>query len=191
MIVDYERRFVFVAIAKTACTSIHRRFEIYQDPVPSIYHMHLKDILEVHPPAKEYYKFSFVRNPYDRLVSAYYNFRFSPEHRPWAHPIYRYDTFEDFVMNIEESGCLDFIHLSTQFDFLQVDGEVNLDFVGRYENLGEDFRQVEIDLGLSEIPLPMTRVSRHPHYSLLYTEEMKKQVQKIYDVDFEEFGYER
>ena len=45
MIIDHESKFIFVAVAKTACTSIHRSFENTQDPEPNIYHMHLKDII--------------------------------------------------------------------------------------------------------------------------------------------------
>ena len=191
MIIDNNNKFVFVAIAKTACTSVHRRFDIHEDPIPSIYHMHLRDILEENPDAKDYYKFAFVRNPYDRLLSAYYNFRFSPEHKDWAYPIYKYDMFRDFVLDIENSGCLDFIHLSSQFDFLRVGDSIGADFVGRYENLNEDFAKVETHLGLSHVELPVVRTSRHPHYTLMYDDEMKKKVQEIYEKDFEEFGYER
>lgn len=191
MIIDDNKKFVFVAIAKTACTSIHRRFGIKKDPIPSIYHMHLNDIIKENPSVKDYYKFAFVRNPYDRLVSAFYNFRFSPEHREWAHPIYKYDVFRDFVLDIENSGCLDFIHLAPQFDFLRVGDSIGADFVGRYENLNEDFAKVEAHLGLNHVELPVVRTSRHPHHTLMYNSEMKRKVQEIYEKDFEEFGYER
>ena len=133
MIINKEKKFVFVAIAKTACTSIHRRFGYYKDPLPHIYHMHLKDILKNNPECSGYYKFSFVRNPYDRLVSAFYNFRFSYEHHTWAYPIYKYKTFRDFILNLENSECMNFIHLRPQFEFLEVNGKVAVDFVGRFE----------------------------------------------------------
>ena len=92
MIIDHESKFIFVAVAKTACTSIHRSFEITQDPEPNIYHMHLKDIIKTNPEAKGYFKFGFVRNPYDRLVSAYHDFKHCEGHQSWAHPIQKYKT---------------------------------------------------------------------------------------------------
>jgi len=191
MIIDNNKKFVFVAIAKTACTSIHRRFDIHQDPIPNIYHMHLRNILKENPMTKDYFKFAFVRNPYDRLLSAFYNFRFSPEHKDWAYPIYKYDTFRDFVLDIKNSGCLDFIHLATQFDFLRDGDDIGVDFVGKYENLNEDFAKVEDHLGLEHVILPVVRTSRHPHYELMYDSEMKSKVQEVYEKDFEVFGYER
>ena len=191
MIINNVHKFVFVAVAKTACTSIHRRFNIHQDPVPSIYHMHLKDIIEKNPLVKNYYKFGFVRNPYERLLSAYSNFRYSPEHYNWAYPIYKYDTFRDFVLDIEQSECLGFIHLSPQFDFLSLDNKIGVDFVGRYENLKQDFRKIEKELGLKHVELPLVRTSKHPDYKMVYDYDMKKKVQKIYQKDFEVFGYEK
>jgi len=191
MIINSDKKFVFVAIAKTACTSIHRRFGIYRDPVPSIYHMHLRNILKAYPMVKDYYKFAFVRNPYDRLLSAYYNFRSSPEHSEWAYPSYKYDTFRDFVLDIENSGCLEFIHLAPQFDFLKVGNDIGADFVGRYENLNEDFAKIEKRLGLRHVRLPVARTSQHPHYTIAYDNEMRKKMQEVYEKDFEVFGYEK
>jgi hypothetical protein len=191
MIVDAKKKFIFVAVAKTASTSIRRRFKARPDPLPNIYHMFLEDIIKSHPESKHFYKFAFVRNPYDRLVSAYYDFRFNKGHQVWAFPIYKHDTFKDFVMNLEASPCRDFIHLQPQYNFLQVDGEVNLDFVGRYENLREDFRKVEKDLGLAHVELPITRTSAHPNFKDLYDKEMKEAVKTIYGNDFKEFGYDK
>ena len=86
---------------------------------------------------------------------------------------------------------MDFIHLSTQFDFLQVGGKVDIDHIGKYENLNEDFRKVERDLKVPHIELPVTRVSHHPSSASLYTNKMRKKVLKIYGIDFEAFKYEK
>lgn len=198
MILDHENKFIFVAVAKTACTSIHRRFGFppQSDPVPSIFHMHLEDIVKNNPESKDYYKFGFVRNPYERLVSAYYNFTsmvrgtVSPGWE-WAQPIGKYKTFKHFVENLENSECINFIHLQKQYDFLKLNGKIGVDFVGKYENLNEDFKKIENHLGLESKKLPTTRQSSHPHYSSLYDEGMKKIVQKLYHEDFEEFDYEK
>ena len=191
MFINYKKRYIFVAIAKTACTSVHRALDApTPDPPPDIYHMSLKDILINFPESVDFYKFAFVRNPYDRLVSAYYNFRFNPEHQAWATPIYQFDTFKDFVFGFEATPCKDFIHLRSQFDYLQVNGEVKLDFVGKYENLNQDFEKIKKDLGLSDVRLGHHRRQEHPPYEKLYDEETKQAVRRIYKNDFEVFGYE-
>ena len=88
MVVSDENRFAFVCIAKAASTSIRRRFGFTAtpenpDPPPHIYHMFLKDIIKQKPEAKDYFKFCFVRNPYDRLYSTYADFKYSLGHY-WA-----------------------------------------------------------------------------------------------------------
>ena len=142
-------------------------------------------------PIEQFYKFAFVRNPYDRLVSAFYNFRYDKGHIKWASDIYKFDTFKDFVLGFEDSSCINYIHLRPQFDYLQIDGRVQMDFVGKYENLKQDFQKVENDLSLPHVDLGHYRRHEHPPYQELYDEETKQVVKRIYKNDFETFGYEK
>tara|TARA_Y100001973_G_C4909532_1_gene191169 strand:- start:79 stop:339 length:261 start_codon:yes stop_codon:yes gene_type:complete len=86
---------------------------------------------------------------------------------------------------------MNFIHLRSQFEFLEVEGKIDLNFIGKFENLQNDFKIVEEHLGYSNVKLPKTRTSKHPHYTSLYDHDMKKIVQKIYVQDFLNFGYEK
>ena len=150
MIIDHESKFIFVAVAKTACTSIHRSFEITQDPEPNIYHMHLKDIIKTNPEAKGYFKFGFVRNPYDRLVSAYHDFKHCEGHQSWAHPIQKYKTFKEFAIDLNSEPCKNWIHLRPQFEYLEIDGKlVTVTSIGDVEhdqkNDGSNAKHAESD----------------------------------------------
>lgn len=191
MIIDDNLKFVFIAIAKTACTSVHRRFGYTQDPAPSIYHMHLKDILEQNPQAKYYFKFSFVRNPYDRLVSAYHDFRHSEGHQSWASPIQKYDIFKDFALDLHNSSCKNWIHLRPQFEYLELNGKLGADFVGRFEHLNDSFSVVQRLINIPNKILDKHRTSSHDKYEEYYDEETKDAVYEFYRKDFEEFEYER
>ena len=193
MIIDSKRSFIFVAIAKTGCTSIQRRFGLHNDPKPDIYHMHLSEILKQNPETKDYFKFAFVRNPYDRLISAYFDFKNNPQHKDWASPIYKYKSFGQFVKDIYNKKFPedDWIHLHRQFDYLQVGGKVNLDYIGRVETLQQDMKNVESLLGINHSPLNKERSSRHDHFASYYTADIKRMVYEIYEEDFIEFGYER
>ena len=191
MIIDHDSKFIFVAVAKTACTSIQRSFGTTQDPEPNIYHMHLKDIIKTNPEAKGYFKFGFVRNPYDRLVSAYHDLRYSKGHQSWAHPIQKYKTFKDFVLNLHNSPCRDFIHLKPQFEYLELDGELGVDFVGRFERLNDDFKSVQELINIEERSLDRHRSSSHEQYTTYYDTETKNTVYELYRKDFEAFGYEK
>jgi len=204
MIVNHEYKYVFVAVAKTACTSIQRSLGNYidhqtlfdgtiaRDPPPEIYHMCLKDILNKHPDAKDYFKLGFVRNPYDRLVSAYYDFRNSVTHREWAYPIYKYEGFRDFVLDLNDGPCKDFIHLRPQYDYLEYEDSIGVDFIGRFENLLDDFRSTVSRLGLNARELPHWRNSGRQHsWQSEYDEETTEVVYEFYKKDFEQFGYEK
>ena len=191
MIIDHESKFIFVAVAKTACTSIHRSFEITQDPEPNIYHMHLKDIIKTNPEAKGYFKFGFVRNPYDRLVSAYHDFKHCEGHQSWAHPIQKYKTFKEFAIDLNSEPCKNWIHLRPQFEYLEIDAKLGADFVGRFEHLNESFLMIQNLLNIPIRALGHHRTSSHKQYATYYDAETKNAVYEFYRKDFEEFEYER
>lgn len=190
MIIDSNKKFVFVAIAKTACTSIHRRLGYFIDPVPSIYHMSIQDAISQFPEIKTYFKFAFVRNPYDRLISAFFDFRYNLGHQRWAYPIYKYDTFKDFVLDLNNSPCKNFIHLRSQFDYLSYNNVLLMDYVGKFESLQTDFYKLESILNLDHVPLNIHRESQHDHYEKYYDQQTKDIVYNFYRKDFEIFEYE-
>ena len=164
---------------------------------------------------EDYYKFSFVRNPWDRLVSFY-------KYRGHAH---RYD-FKTFVFkHMPEPGWTnDYCHVTPQYDFLHdEDGHCLVDFVGRFENLQADFGRVCRAVGLPVGKLPhankslqqhsvfsvllgeprkivrnLKRIARQrrserntfAHYSEYYDAETRDYVAELYRQDIAAFGYE-
>ena len=191
MIVNHDKKFVFVGVAKAASTSIHRCLGYADDPTPDIYHMHLKDIIYCNPEAANYFKFGFVRNPYDRIVSAYNDFKNDLGHQAWAFPIQRHATFKHFAMNLHDSPCKQFIHIQPQYDFLDCGGDIAIDFVGKFESLQRDFNTVQKLLGLEVKKLEIHRANSHNHYESYYDEECRQAIYKFYKKDFEAFGYEK
>ena len=149
----------------------------------------------------EYFKFSFVRNPWARLVSEY-------RYRNY----FRYKSFKDFVLNkMPKPGFDDkYRHVMPQFDMLYENGECLVDFVGRFETLQQDFDKVCEHLGFDESKLPYvnssekkSRVIRRKvknliyrngesskkHYTEYYDDETLDAVSKYYKNDIEFFGY--
>ena len=92
------------------------------------------------------FTFSFVRNPYERLVSEYlYRNYFS--HR----------NFRDFVLHrMPAPGWNDdYRHVMPQYDMLHdSNGRLLVDFVGRFERLQQDFDEVCQRLGIDDSELP-------------------------------------
>ena len=78
MLVSDTEKFIFFHVPKSGGTSVHSFFkEKYgweDDPPPVLHHMKAKDYMNFYPEKVSYFKFAFVRNPFDRLLSAYSDF---------------------------------------------------------------------------------------------------------------------
>jgi hypothetical protein len=76
-----------------------------------------------------------------------------------------------------------------QFDFLSdpEKGGLIVDFVGRLEEMGEDFETVCQRIGMTD--LKMQQSNRSTKHRLRISEEDSRYLRDRYDVDFEVFGY--
>ncbi len=148
------------------------------------------------------FKFSFVRNPWSRILSEY-------RYRNY----FRHQSFRDFVLNkLPEPGWGDdYRHVMPQYDMLHDgQGKLLVDFVGRFETLQQDFDRVCEKLGIPESRLPhrnrsdkksrdLKRTVRNLLYMNgenrkrglrdFYDDETRKAVARYYEKDIEAFGY--
>jgi hypothetical protein len=158
----------------------------------------------------EYYKFTFIRNPWDRAVSIYKYFHFNT----------RFE-FKSYLLNVLKNGLWQkkYWFVCPQSEFVcSEDGRILVDFIGRFENLQEDFRRVCQETGLSPIELPHTNVNviskpgpsirpkrliEYVKYELkgrsipvfkryqdYYDDESKELIAELYKKDIDLFGYE-
>ena len=133
---------------------------------------------------ESYFKFGFVRNPWDRVVSLY--------ERNEAVQMRQQMSFEEFVRWIQYSSstCVHSSPHRYQLDwFVDADGKMLADFIGRFERLQEDWAEVAKKLGVSEA-LPHTRANpRLRPYTEYYTAETKRIIEEKFKVDVETFNY--
>jgi hypothetical protein len=130
-----------------------------------------------------FYKFSFVRNPWDRLVSEY-EFR-----RRQLGCDFRAFLFERFP----KTGPSDaYRHVLPQYRFLfDETGRQLVDFIGRFERLAEDFEIVRqrLKIDTSErLPHRNRAQSRKP-YQDYYNDASRRFVEDLYARDIELFKY--
>jgi hypothetical protein len=197
-----DGRWIFVHIQKTGGNSIRYALGVeLNDPHKHFLALELKQLYGG-PAWAQAFKFAFVRNPWDRLVSWW---SFIDDNRNssatsaapnnfFAYVLRRARTFEEFI-----SLCTDEIVDSdgrkcifrNQLDYLVgEDGTVMVDFIGRFERLQEGFDEVTSRLGVPAAKLPRINTSRHLTYADYYTADMARKVGRLYRRDIETFGYQ-
>ena len=195
---------MFVHIGKTGGSSITSIIPVDTNAhnISKYDQQHILDM--VGEGTEKYFKFAFVRNPWDRCVSRYFY-----ERAKWLdHRKHHYHgtTFSDFIFNqnnhfklssgwIKHSPKLkDLFEQKSPFEE-QIDwisdenGNIIVDFIGRFENLQEDFNIVCDKIGIPRQELPHINKSKHKHYTEYYDAETRQIIAERYAKDIEMFGY--
>ena len=132
-----------------------------------------------------YFKFGFVRNPWDRVVSLY--------ERNEAVQFKDKMSFDEFVDWIEYSSAT-CVHSSPhryQLDwFVDPNGKILADFIGKFEQLSNDWDLVAKKLGITAA-LPHRRENPRPrHYTEYYDTRTREVIANKFRIDIEKFDYE-
>ena len=192
MVIDDINKHIFVAIARTGSTTIKHFFKSDLNTPPEIYHATIEDILNKNPKKKDYLKWAFIRNPWDRMVSAYYEFR-NPEHSKWASEVSKYPTFEAFVLNFPYLDISKDIHFLPQTECISFNGKIIIDKICRFENYQNEFYDICKILNINSQKLPKFRTTstfRDKSYVNNYiSQEMIDIVRKFYIKDVINFKY--
>jgi hypothetical protein len=144
----------------------------------------------------QYFKFTIVRNPWDRLLSAYLFLKqggYNSADRRWGDQYLGvYDNFGDFVRNwVTPDNIRAWVHFLPQTDYLRApDGATGMDFIGRFENLEADFGQICDRLGIAG-RLDKLNIGRGENrsYSEFYDNETRELVAEAYREDIVQLGY--
>ena len=132
---------------------------------------------------KRYFKFAFVRNPWERLVSEYEFLLERPAHG-------RHSRVKAL------GGFKQFIHMQIpRKDAYQVNmlcnrkGELLMDFVGKLENLQSDWKTVCARAGLPYQALPHKNITQRSQYQGYYDNESIQLVARHWSREIELFDY--
>jgi len=200
MLISKDKQFVFFHIPKTAGGSMTALLSKYTDKQIDIkdkskqgwmtrYHVNTKkqSFNSMHSfvdpnyndhNCKDMFSFSFVRNPYTRIISLY---KFLKR--------YKHLTFLGFCQYLNVNKQVNV----NQYKYLTLQNEIPLDFVGRYENIKEDFDYVCEEIGIPEryIDLGFEHKQDLINYKDYYCDESKKIIDEIFDMDFKTFDYKK
>lgn len=203
-ILNHDKKIAYVRIAKVANSSIKVSMcEQNLEGVKEYYKIHemVSSTNVLNQSEENFYKFSFVRNPYERLVSCYTNkYITDKKHLEKRDHLYM-DTylfgyirnpkdFTDFVRKIcKIPTCLEDRHFQKQYNVLyDKQGNCIVDYIGKFENLQEDFEVLRDKFDLKE--LPHYNPTEKGNWMDFYTIETAKLVYEKYEKDIKTFGYE-
>jgi hypothetical protein len=135
------------------------------------------------------YKFTFVRNPYDRAVSLFYYMK-----RIRKRKVDPDISFLDFYRSFKENGFTP-IGLYNRKGLSQCNPQVRwtehikLDYIGKLETIDKDTALIMGALGLQYTSVEKMNVTAHPDYAHCYCPESKQLIEDLYREDFETFEY--
>ena len=144
----------------------------------------------------DYFKFSFVRNPWSWVISniCFHADWFKVEVDPFK-ILTQWMDHGQIAIKDKFTKHVSHILQKSQCDFLCEEeskgGKLLVDFVGKFENLQQDF-----DYVCSQIGIPMRKLShenrtkKYKHYAMYYNKETKEFISSIYAKDIERFNYE-
>tara|TARA_X000000950_G_scaffold243548_1_gene299092 strand:+ start:1895 stop:2491 length:597 start_codon:yes stop_codon:yes gene_type:complete len=129
----------------------------------------------------KYFKFAFIRNPWDRMVSC------------WKNRAIKYEDFGKFLKDYPypQSNHNLIWHTLPQLNHMtDLNGNNMMNYVGKFENLDQDLNTICKKLGIEYSPLPHINKSKHKPYWEYYTNEQRLFVETIYEKEIKLYNYE-
>jgi hypothetical protein len=156
--------------------------------------------------ANQYFKFTFVRNPWDRIVSCYNDkvtryyvqkkdsgiFRGFSKYKAMS-PGMSFDKFVEAICSIPDEKANK--HFKSQHSICNFNNKPLFDFVGKLEDIDEDFNKLCLKLKFPSNTLPHRLKTSDKykrgkaHYSEFYNKKTIKMIRKRYSEDIELFNY--
>ncbi len=139
---------------------------------------------------KDYFKFAFVRNPWDRFVSAWVN-KVLRGRRLGAEParlekLQDFGNFVDYCSEVDLNTCD--IHIRRQSCLIDLN---SIDYLGRFERFEHDLCEIGRILGLENgcgMPWNNSSKARRP-WQEYYTHSLRDKVGEMYRKDIQIFSY--
>ena len=177
---------IFVHIPKAAGVSINKALFVNLAGG----HYSIKHYEKIYHPKtfNKYFKFTFIRHPFGRLFSAY-NFLkqggFDEFDRIWAEEnILQFRCYEHFVKEwVSIENIYKKEHFTPQFEYLILkDGNLGVNFIGRVENIENDFEFICKKLGINAKLEHLNKYQKIESYYI--DKEMERIIRTVYEKDF-------
>ena len=206
MIISHKYKFIYIRSQKTASTSIDVFLSAYCDDKDVVTYMpedtpgwhkegNFGYLNNNHVPARivrdfigediwsEYYKFTSIRNPLDKMLSCYFWWRHIPRLGPAVRPLDY--SFSDWIMAYGFEHELAIFHEP----YYKIYGEIVCDDYIRYESLESDLERICSYLGMKYEPQYLMHYKKTERAGVIITEEAKTKIrdkfrQELIDLDY-------
>ena len=203
-VISDKNQLIFLPISKVANSSIKKTMLDKNQAVVDDNNVHSKrnGISRSYILSNEvidYYKFTFVRNPFERLVSCYVS-KYHTD-KKYNNESLWYDTYL-FGLLKKDKGFNHFAnwvclipnkfadeHFIEQYSQIYINNQSTVDFIGKFETIENDFKIIQEKFNLSS--LPHFNKSTKGNWMDYYSINLAKKVYKKYKKDIETFGYEK
>ena len=216
MPVSHSHKTIFVHIPKTAGSSIEKALQIHgSDNLGSLdlnqrilfgsriwklkswcirdkalQHLTANQIRRElgHQTFEQYFKFSVIRNPYDRVISDWFHMK-----RRFKDPDLTLEGyFKHYVMKSRKKllkWALYDDHFMEQSQFIYRGSRCLVDFVAKFENLDHDWEVICNKLGIKSVLPQAMKSSYRLAYQEYFEPQTKKLCEELYRNDFQLFDY--
>lgn len=197
--INHEHKFLFLHLPKTGGTSINKflnnKFKNNERDFghPYLLEYTYDEKTDRYSNLDDYFKFTIVRNPYDRLVSAFFYIKKYSKfpldisfRKQWE---LENDTFESFVIEklpiILDDKDIRPRHFKPQVDF----GTADLDYIGSFTTIQDDMNFICDHIGTKRQDLPHINSSVHKNYEEYYNKKTLDIVKTLYFNDFNNYDH--
>lgn len=226
MILSHTHKFIFICSSKVGTTSMEEVLRPFQEGAEYDFGSPGAGIVPKHiPPAilrgalpervwNEYFKFVFVRNPWDWFISQWFfnSVNGTDARSSWAGRLSRLaggarrrgsaapvlardddglrvqdvDAVFELLKPLKGLPGRDGLYQSNWV--CDMDDRVIVDYVGRFETLEADFAEITRHVGL-DLDLPRLNTTEHRDYRTYYSPDTRDRVGELWAVDVKRFGY--
>ena len=130
-----------------------------------------------------YYKFCFVRNPYDKIVSA------------WNHVNRFKIPFNNYLNLTNICNDVEYMHMFMPQvrNIINEKGKININYIGKFEKLEEDFQIILNNIGIKNIIHEVNKKMNkrdHLNFTEYYDQITLDKVNLLLKEDFDNLDYE-
>jgi hypothetical protein len=204
MIISHKHKFIYLRSQKTASTSLDVFFSAYCDTDDIVTKMP-EDVPEWHRESWDvfgnshvaartvrdymgdefwnYYKFTSVRNPLDKIISSYFWWREMPQLGPGVRPLDF--SFNDWVLNYGFEHEMAIFHAP----YYKIYGEIVVDDFIRYESLEDDVKRICKKVGIKYDPKYLLHYKKTKRREVDVSEEALNKLRRIFADELTDLNY--